>query len=111
MSVIDEREKTHGDYERVARLSQNLKTLIRSEPHQLTHRQLESLEMICVKIARIVCGNPNEPDHWIDVQGYAELIHKRQANTGEQPQQGNPDEITSDTFDRLYYRHRSGHPR
>lgn len=74
MSLLDERAKTHGDYARVARLSQDLKTRIRVEEHHLSHEQLESLEMICVKIARIVCGNPDEPDHWRDCIGYAELI-------------------------------------
>ncbi len=93
MSILNEREKTHGDYERQARLSQDLKTRIRQEAHTLTHQQLESIEMICVKIARIVCGNPNEADHWLDVQGYAELIHKNlQADSGKSPQQENPDE-------------------
>jgi hypothetical protein len=92
MSIIHQREKTHGDYERQARLSQDLKTRIRQEAHTLTHQQLESIEMICVKIARIVCGNPNEADHWLDVQGYAELIHKNlQADSGKSPQQENPD--------------------
>jgi hypothetical protein len=93
MSIIHQREKTHGDYERQARLSQDLKTRIRQEAHTLTHQQLESIEMICVKIARIVCGNPNEADHWLDVQGYAELIHKNlQADSGKSPQQETPDD-------------------
>ena len=92
MSITDERAKTHGNYEHLARLSQDLKARIRQEPHTLTHKQLESLEMICVKIARIVCGDANEPDHWIDISGYAELIHKRQAASGSSPQQEPPDE-------------------
>jgi hypothetical protein len=74
MSIVDEREETHGSYERQARLSQDLKTRIRQEPHTLTHQQAESIEMICVKMARIVCGNSNEPDHWRDIIGYSELI-------------------------------------
>ena len=73
MNILNAREKTHGDYERVARLSQNLKTLLRAEPHRLSYQQMEAVEMICVKIARIVCGNPDEPDHYIDIAGYAEL--------------------------------------
>jgi hypothetical protein len=73
MNVLKERARTHGDYNRTARLAQDLKTRIRAEDHRLSHAQLEALEMICVKMARIVCGNPDEPDHWIDVQGYAAL--------------------------------------
>jgi hypothetical protein len=37
----------------------------------------ESLDMISNKIARIVNGNPSEPDHWIDIAGYATLIANR----------------------------------
>ena len=79
--ILADRAETHGDFERVARLAQNLKTLIRSEPHCLSYRQMESLEMICAKMARIVCGNPDEPDHWIDIQGYAALA----CNTQDRP--------------------------
>ena len=94
MSILDEREKTHGSYANVARVSQHLKTYIHNEGARLTPEQRESLDMICVKIARIVCGNPNEPDHWIDISGYAELIHKRQATLGELTKQEPPkDEI------------------
>ena len=95
MSILDEREKTHGDYARLSRLSQKLKRLIRIEPSELTHQQSESLDMICVKIARIVCGNQNEPDHWRDIMGYAELIYKNlQPASGESTQQEPPDEFT-----------------
>lgn len=73
MNIIKERARTHGDYNRTARLAQDLKTRIRGEDHRLSHAQLEALEMICVKMARIVCGNPDEPDHWLDICGYATL--------------------------------------
>ena len=74
MSLLDERETTHGDFRHQARLSQDLKTRFRQEHHTLTHQQAESVEMIFVKISRIVCGNSNEPDHWRDIIGYSELI-------------------------------------
>ena len=92
MSILDDREKTHGDYTRVAALAQDLKTRIRLEDHRLSYEHLESLEMICVKIARIVCGDPHVMDHWIDISGYAELIHKRQSDFGELTQQDSHDE-------------------
>lgn len=84
MSILDEREKTHGDYMQLAALAQDLKTRIRSESRNLSAQQQESLEMICVKIARIVCGNPNEMDHWRDIAGYAELaLGKKRTASGE----------------------------
>jgi len=92
MSVIDEREKTHGKYADVARVSQHLKSYLHQQDLlHLTAEQRESLDMICVKIARIVCGNPNEKDHWLDCMGYAELIVKKlQADSGELTKQEPP---------------------
>lgn len=80
MSVIDERAKTHGSFSCVASLSQDLKSRIRVERHRLSYEQLEAVEMICVKLARIVCGNADEPDHWRDVSGYAELVLRNLQN-------------------------------
>lgn len=96
MSILDEREKTHGNYSNVAMISQNFKNLLRCGQSPLTHVQRESLELICMKIARIVCGDPNEMDHWRDIAGYAELIYKkRQTQFGESTQQeSSPDEFT-----------------
>ena len=76
MSILDQREKTHGSYTQQAALAQDLKTRIRAECRNLVPQQQESLEMICVKIARIVCGNPHEVDHWRDIAGYAALIER-----------------------------------
>ena len=39
----------------------------------LSDEQAESLEMIALKIARILSGNPDYSDHWDDVIGYAKL--------------------------------------
>lgn len=94
MSVIFERAKTHGDYSIQSALSQDLKRRIRQEGAKLTPQQTEAIEMICVKLARIVCGNPNEPDHYRDISGYAELILK--SLEGQKPgdeTQGTSDEV------------------
>lgn len=74
--VLQEREKTHGDYESVAEAAQDIKGTIRagnSSP-DLSQPQLEALDMIASKIARISNGNPNDKDHWLDIAGYAQLI-------------------------------------
>ena len=39
--------------------------------------QWEALEMIVHKIGRIVNGNPDKVDHWVDIAGYAKLIADR----------------------------------
>ena len=78
MLTLSTREKTHGSYPSTARVSQSLKDAMRSAPNwiRLTDIQAESLEMIAVKIARILCGEPDFPDHWEDVLGYAKLATK-----------------------------------
>lgn len=76
--VLNEREKTHGDFNRVATASQGVKAWLTQGPRyaELTQAQKEALDMIASKLARIVCGNPDEPDHWRDIAGYATLVER-----------------------------------
>jgi hypothetical protein len=39
--------------------------------------QAEALDMICHKIGRIVNGDPDYADSWIDIAGYAKLVADR----------------------------------
>jgi glucosamine 6-phosphate synthetase-like amidotransferase/phosphosugar isomerase protein len=75
--ILNERDATHGPYEKTARYSQGLKKVINvaieEEPCYLTAIQKETLDMLCCKIARILSGNNNEVDHWKDIAGYADL--------------------------------------
>ena len=36
--------------------------------------------MIIAKLSRIIYGNPNHADHWIDIAGYAKLVSDRLEN-------------------------------
>ncbi len=74
--TVDEREKTHGKFSDTAAISQGLKITLAQSPlfDRMSPVQRESLEMICVKMARIVCGNPDFRDHWLDVAGYIQLV-------------------------------------
>jgi len=72
-ALLSERGKTHGDYSMVAKVSHEIKEAMHWGPRELSDGQSEALDMIAMKIARIVCGNPNEPDHWDDIAGYARL--------------------------------------
>ena len=78
MSTIDERQKTHGDYYRVAGTAQELKDVLRRGKNWkvLDDTERETLEMIATKIGRILSGNPHEIDHWRDIAGYAALIER-----------------------------------
>lgn len=71
--VLKEREGTHGSFEGVAKIAQQIKAIMETGEHNRPSTQNEALEMIATKIARIICGNATEPDHWRDIMGYAEL--------------------------------------
>jgi hypothetical protein len=76
--LLIEREKTHGPYKVKAKIIQDLKCAMELTEgwDNLNDMQRESLHMIAHKIGRILSGNPNCPDHWDDVAGYARLVSK-----------------------------------
>lgn len=75
MSVIEDRQETHGDFSKTARVTYSIKTALwmGDAIKNMTPEQIEALDMIAVKMARICNGDPNEPDHWKDIAGYAKL--------------------------------------
>jgi len=77
--TLAEREKTYGDYEKVALISQVMKDILREGEQYIYLKayQLESLDMICNKMARIVNGDPKYRDSWHDIEGYARLVSDR----------------------------------
>jgi hypothetical protein len=85
--LLNEREQTHGRFEEVAYTARTIRYAMTRDG--LSAVQEEALNMIASKLARIACGNPDEPDHWRDIAGYAELVVRdlrresiaRQANT------------------------------
>ena len=76
--VLDERGSRYGTFEGHATVAQCLKTVVRTNlmarNKVLKASQQEALDMIMHKIARIINGDPNYADSWIDVAGYAKLI-------------------------------------
>lgn len=76
--ILEQRKNTHGDFTSVADIAQELKDTMRDgcnwASSEMSNPQYEALEMMCSKMARILCGNPNEPDHWRDIAGYATLV-------------------------------------
>lgn len=75
MSITQTRHKTHGSFAENAEVSQHIKDLLRSRPgySKLTNVQRESVDMIALKLSRIVSGKAGEKDHWVDIGGYADL--------------------------------------
>lgn len=75
--ILEERTKTHGSFELHSQVAQGLKRQFHSGcKHTLTDIQLEGVEMILHKLARIATGDPNHKDHWDDIAGYSTLVSK-----------------------------------
>lgn len=74
-TLITTRRGTHGDWAVQSANEQAIKDVLRSGPAwaNMTPGQRAAAEMIAVKLSRIVSGNPDEPDHWADISGYARL--------------------------------------
>lgn len=74
--LLNERQKTHGSYAANCHLSRQIKGVMceyYSRHAELKDVHAEALDMIAVKIGRILSGDPNFKDHWDDIAGYATL--------------------------------------
>jgi len=74
--ILEERERTHGQFSDVASLSQSIKDVLRRPVgwDAMPDHAREALDMMASKIARIVSGDHQFKDHWIDIVGYATLV-------------------------------------
>ena len=82
-TVLDTRATTYGPFIGVSRMSQRLKHCLQQGDsyHKMDADQREALDMIASKLARIVNGDPEYADSWIDIAGYAKLISDRLEGT------------------------------
>lgn len=78
-NTLEERGSTYGEFIHNASTSQQLKTALwfRMNSGHYPFDVMEALEMICHKMARIVNGDPNHLDSWVDIAGYATLVAQR----------------------------------
>ena len=77
--ILTERGSLYGKFSGHARVTQDLKEILKSAicanfNFGFTPSQFEALDMICHKLGRIVNGDPNYADSWVDIAGYAQLI-------------------------------------
>lgn len=79
--TLDARAQDYGKFKDGAALMQGMKRLLADHAAKhgktFTDDQWEALEMIVHKIGRIVNGNPDKVDHWVDIAGYAKLVADR----------------------------------
>ena len=79
--VLDARAEQYGSFmqssDTVIRIKGIMHNAVARNEVHLYPDQLQALDMIATKISRIVHGNPNHLDSWIDIAGYATLVADR----------------------------------
>ena len=77
--TLAKRQANYGEFEELAKVSQNLKSAMASSRNfkYLSVDKREALEMIAHKISRILNGNSRHKDSWHDISGYATLIENK----------------------------------
>jgi transposase len=80
-AILDKRAEQYGSFMASANVAIRLKGVMHNAIAQqdlhLAPDQLLSLDMIAVKISRILTGNPSHLDSWLDIAGYAKLVADR----------------------------------
>jgi hypothetical protein len=76
--LLNQRGTTHGSFELNAEVSQRIKGLY---DHYDPQRNLcdvhrEALDVIALKLSRILSGQASFKDHWDDIAGYATLASR-----------------------------------
>ena len=80
-AILDERAGNYGSFRDVSDVAQTFKTF--AHEFAVTHNktfdtdQAEALDMIFSKISRIIVGNRDHVDSWVDIAGYAQLVADR----------------------------------
>jgi hypothetical protein len=83
--TLEERGSRYGRFEEHARITQNILAAMRDSPNwaALPPDMKESLTMVAHKAGRILNGDPNYADSWVDIAGYATLVADRLVGGGE----------------------------
>lgn len=84
-AILNERAGNYGSFATQARIAQRLKhvahTAAGEQGKTFATDQAEALDMIFSKIGRILNGNPDHVDSWVDIAGYAQLVADRLQGT------------------------------
>lgn len=75
-TLISQRASTHGPFDRSSATVQETKDLWRAAPNweRMHSWQRECLDMVAHKVGRILHGDPDYNDHWVDIQGYVARV-------------------------------------
>jgi len=77
--LINTRAGTHGEYSENSAATWDMMRILMGQSNWpiLDDTKRHACYMIVHKLSRILAGNPNEPDHWNDIAGYATLASDR----------------------------------
>lgn len=80
-AILNERGSRYGNFLDHATITYQLKEMARDfaakHNKHFAYDQCEALDMIFHKLGRILNGDPNYADSWIDIAGYAQLVADR----------------------------------
>ena len=80
-AILNERGSRYGNFMDHATITYRLKEVARDfaaeKGKHFAYDQCEALDMIFHKLGRILNGDPNYADSWIDIAGYAQLVADR----------------------------------
>jgi hypothetical protein len=101
--TIREREQRYGSLDRVSLVSQLLKEIIHDTQYRGLRSQFhylheEALDMICHKLARIICGDPNYADSWHDLGGFAVRVAQILDERNKEANNGNGNEAEKKSY-------------
>jgi len=84
-ALLAKRAEQYGSFMFSANIAIRLKSVMHNAIAQkdvhLAPDQMLALDMIAVKISRILSGNPSHKDSWLDIAGYAKLVADRLQGT------------------------------
>ena len=83
-SVLGQRENTHGDFSSNSTLTMELLQICKKQiEFGLLPKPIQfAIFMILHKTSRAICGDHKYSDHWVDIQGYANLAMKASQTRG-----------------------------
>lgn len=77
--VLSERGDEYGKFIDNSSIAQDLKRIVHNQFgwEAADSDQQEAMDMICSKLSRLLNGNVNHVDSWVDIAGYATLVAER----------------------------------
>lgn len=78
-ATLADRGASYGEFRDGAAIAMDLFGLVQATPafDRLSPDKQYAMFMFCAKMARLLNGDPNHRDSWIDIAGYAQLAHDR----------------------------------